>query len=484
MKRLTKTLHALKGFVRSESGSAMPLIGFSVFALLGATGISIDMGRVQMAQSRMTNALDAAGLAAGANANSVNINDEVTKYFYANFPQGYMGTQVQSLTVTAEDNNKKLTLNSSGLVDTTFMKVFGINSVEIEAQSEITRSNMGMELVLVMDTTGAMAEAAGGGQSKIVAAKAAANTLLNILYGSQNTQENLWVGLVPFSHSVNIGTSHSVWTKPDTFNWGPSPSAWMGCVDAREVNGQDTTDTPPLLDGSGVDNRFPKSYWPCDVNYNAWYGTNNNRNNCETTPANQVKYKSPLNTSLGPNKQCSQAVTPLTSLKSTVVNAVSTLTPNGDTHIGIGAVWAWHMLSPTWRGLWGGEMNSSNLPFDYNTPLMNKVVVIMTDGDNTLSNSAHGAYWYLSDNKLGTTNATVAKTKLNERLATVCSNMKANNIMIYTVAFGTNISTTVKNLLKSCATKPEYYFYSPTGADLQASFQQIGDSLANLRISK
>jgi len=174
---------------------------------------------------------------------------------------------------------------------------------------------------------------------------------------------------------------------------------------------------------------------------------------------------------------------PLTASKTTVINAVNALQPSGLTHIGLGASWAYRMLSPRWRTYWGGEMNTNNLPLDYRSPLMNKVVVLMTDGDNTISNTERGSYWYLSSGKLGTTNNGAAVTQLNNRLQTTCSSMKANGVIVYTVAFGTGISTSARTMLQSCATRPEYYFYSPTGADLQNSFRQIGDSLANLRIS-
>ena len=62
--------------------------------------------------------------------------------------------------------------------------------------------------------------------------------------------------------------------------------------------------------------------------------------------------------------------------------------------------------------------------------------------------------------------------------------MKQNGILIYTIALGTDVSTTGQTLLQGCASKPEYYFLSPTTDVLQTSFQQIGDSLANLRISQ
>lgn len=128
-------------------------------------------------------------------------------------------------------------------------------------------------------------------------------------------------------------------------------------------------------------------------------------------------------------------------------------------------------------------MDSNSLPLDYNAPLMNKAVIIMTDGENTMSNSTRTAYWYLSNGRLGTTNQSAAVTALDSRLSQVCTAMKNNNIIVYTVAFN-DPGTNVENLLRNCATQPEFYFDSPNGEELQQAFRMIGDSLSNLRVSK
>lgn len=471
MKRLMQWFKA-NPLLQSEQGSALPLVGLGIFVLLGSTGIAIDMGRAQIVQSRMQNALDAAGLAAGSEVSTTNLNSEVSKYFYANFPDHYLGTDVTSLTATPANDNKIFELNATGTVHTTFMKVFGINTVAVAAHSQVTRASKGMELVLVLDNTGSMANTAGGGVTKIQAVKDATAILLNILYGSNNTVPTLWVGVVPFSQAVNIGTGRGSWTN-GSFTWGTT--SWGGCVDAREPSGRDVTDDPPSVA------LFPKYYWPCDTN-DQWYGTNSSHNNCST--GSGLQYKSGLGSSLGPNKSCPQPVLPMIAEKDAILASVNTMQAVGNTHIDLGMAWGWRMLSPRWRGLWGGEMDSNSLPLDYNQPLMNKVVILMTDGDNTIDNSSHGAYWYLSANHLGTTNSANAVTQLNTRTTNVCASMKAQGILIYTIALGTGFNATSLSMLQNCATKPAYAFTSPTTADLTTAFQQIGDSLANLRISQ
>ena len=465
----------MRSLWKSQSGSAIPIVAVAMMAVIGSAGIAIDMGRVQVVQSRLQNSIDAAGLAAGSVISTENPSTQVNKYFYANYPVGYMGSTITNLVVTPNNDNTELTINATGTVPTSFMRIFGVSQVNIQASSKITRAQRGLELVLVLDVTGSMNDSAGGGVTKMQAAKNASNSLLNILYGTENTSENLWVGLVPFSQAVNIGSSRSTWTTNTALNWGTT--SWGGCVEARETSGRDVTDDPPSVAA------FPKYYWTCHTSYNDWFGTNTDRDNCSTSGT--IRYRSGLGIGLGPNKAC--PATPITSLvaeKNTVVAGINSLTPNGNTHTVLGISWAWRLLSPRWRGIWGAGMNVNGLPLDYNTPLMNKAVVFMTDGDNTIDNSNRGAYGYLSNGRLGTTNQSNAITQLNNRTVTTCGSMKANGIIIYTIAFGTSFSNASRNMLRSCASKPEFYFESPTGSDLQTVFKRIGDSLANLRVSQ
>ena len=499
------SLHALG---QDRGGNVMIVVGLGIFVLLGSLGSAIDMGRAQMAQARLSSALDSAGLAAGGVINSGNVSQVATKYFNANFPSSYMGgvTLAQPISVVENTDKTMLTLTANATVPTTFMGLLGFDTMPISASTEITRAKKGMELVLVMDVTGSMEE-----DNKIGAMKTAAKDLVDILYGDKTTVDNLWIGLVPFSQTVNIGASRTGWVTTDSFNYGTSQT-WKGCVDAREASGRDITDDPPATA------KFPRYFWICDNtatsmrinnkthNYslNGWNGKNSDEYSDDSFDSSKMNcatgsgfgYKTPYKDGTadimhyGPNRYCPSAVTPMTSNKATIVAGINAMTPGGNTHVNLGAVWGWRMLSPRWRTLWGGEMNTNSLPLNYNAPLMNKVIIILTDGENTMSNSARGAYWYLKDNKLGTTSSSTAVTRLNQKLTSVCNSMKVgpnaatpNNIIVYTIAFG-NPGSTIETLLKNCASKPDYFFDSPTNEDLKKAFRIIGDSLANLRVSK
>jgi hypothetical protein len=449
---------------RGERGSVVAAAVFGIIAMTGSAGLAVDIGRAELAQAKLSSALDAAGLAAGSTLQTTDLHDEVMKYLNVNF-NDYLDSTITDVEISVDSTNSIITLEAYGTIDTTFMRYFGFETIPIGATSEITRATSGLELVMVLDNTGSMAG------SSLTSLKDAASELVDILFGSAppvDQDQKLWIGLVPFSQAVNVGNSHTDWLTSNSIsskNWGTT--SWSGCVDARLI-GEDITDTPPSS------KKFEAYYWP-DDSYNDWITTTTKNGKTTTTYT--------INSTKGPNKYCPQAVKRLSDDQSSILASINGMVAVGNTHVSEGAVWGWRMLSPRWRGAWGGDMDSNSLPLDYNTPKMNKAAIIMTDGENTIDNSNRGAYWYLKDGRTGSTNATTAVTRLNQKLTSVCTAMKNNNIIVYTIGFR-NPGSNIESLLKSCATQPDFYFDSPTSDELHKAFRMIGDSLSSLRVSK
>lgn len=469
----------LSRFVNNESGMTLPLLGLSLMTILAFMGLSVDIARLQLVQSRMSFALDAAGLAAGSTFNTTNLTTELNKYMQANFPQNYMGASTPLISSVVSADNTVIDLSASTQMPTVFMGIFGKTTMSLSSTSQITRQASGLEVVMALDNTGSMSG------SKLTALKNAATSLVTILYGSKETVPDLWIGLVPFSQSVNVGTSHQGWINTahyDSLDWGPK--SWDGCVMARYDGNYDTLDTPPESASTQSDASFYAYYTPSTDNrpypYNSYYYTNKNKWITNRSP---LTYTSYFSSTRGPNVYCAQEMTPMSSDKNTILSGINSMAARGMTHINLGAIWAWHMLSPSWRGLWGGDMAADSLPLDYGTDHMNKAAIILTDGQNTMNTYTYTAYEYLSDGNLGTTNSSTAVTKLNDKLLAVCSAMKNNGIYVYTIVLG-NPGTSTKNKMKSCATAENYYFDSPSSSELTSVFNAIADSLSNLRVSQ
>jgi hypothetical protein len=470
-------------WIGDESGMTLPLMAMSMIVITGLTGVAIDTARAQLVQSKLQFSLDSAGLAGGSTVSTAQLNSEVTKYLNTNF-NGYLGAIITSSSASVDSTNTIITLSASARVSTAFMGLFGINDINLSANSEISRAVTGLELVLVLDNTGSMNNSAGAGVTKIQALQSASTTLINSLFASNPQAGKLWVGIVPFSQAVNVGTAHTDWldTAYDTgLNW--RTTSWGGCLDARS-NGLDVTDDPPSA--GSINTLFRQYYWGSDNN-NCWAytQTGSGRHRVTSCLSSGATVGSPLDTSnQGPNLYCSQEVTNMTNVKSTLTSAVSTMVAQGNTVINQGLQWGWNMLSPNWQGKWGGTMNANGLPLNYGTKGMAKAIVLLTDGENTIDNGSHGSYWYLQDNKLGTTGSSAAVTELNNRTLQLCTAMKNKGIYIYAIALGTDVTTASLSMLQSCATAQNYFFNSPSTTQLQGIFNQIGDSLSSLRVSK
>lgn len=445
-----------------RKGSVLPLIGAAFMTVTAAVGVAIDSGRMMLMHSTLQRSIDAGGLSAVARMGSTTLDDDVRKFTAANFNDGYVGATITNLTATMSADKKTLTVDAVATAPTAFMSLFGIHKMSTKAHTVVERQVGGLELALVLDNTGSMK---GSGLTNL---KTATNSLLDILFGDQAVGEKLFVGIVPFSQSVNIGAQHENWLVSrslDRLDWGTT--SWGGCVEAR-LNGGDVTDDTPSS------KPFSPYYWE-DSDSNEWASNGKGKGKGNKKPQ--------LGPSLGPNKNCPIEVTPMTPVKSKLVNAVKAMTAVGNTHINYGAVWGWRMLSPKWRGLWGGDMDSYKLPLDYGTRNMNKAAVIMTDGENTMTSETYTAYGWLDEKRLGTSKSSSAVNELNDRLSTVCTAMKNAGVIVYTIAFNRPGKST-EDLLRNCATQDSFYFNSPSGSDLQNAFQQIGGSLSNLRISR
>jgi len=127
----------------------------------------------------------------------------------------------------------------------------------------------------------------------------------------------------------------------------------------------------------------------------------------------------------------------------------------------------------------------------YGTANTLKIVVLVTDGQNTYTTGYNGGdnsfytgigyEWQnrISDNTGSFTNPVGA---LNDRLATICTNMKAQNIVIYTVPVEVT-DPTIQSLLQNCASLPGNYINVTASSQLAAAFTNIAGSIGHLRIA-
>jgi hypothetical protein len=184
----------------------------------------------------------------------------------------------------------------------------------------------------------------------------------------------------------------------------------------------------------------------------------------------------------GPNQSCTTpSIQPLTSDRSLLEVKVETLIASGNTNVAEGASWAWRVLSPTMPFMEGRS---------YNDRSNKKIMIVMTDGDNFLqarsqhNQSVYAAYGFGSQNRLTSTYSSSAfMYGLNDKTLGACTNAKDQGITVYTVAFGTEISSTGLSLLQSCASSPDHAFVASSESSLINTFQNIARKISKLRVA-
>ncbi len=529
---------ALRRLLVEQRGAVAAIMGLAIIPLFAVVGLAIDTGRGYMLKSKLSYAIDAAGLAGGRAFDTDLREEDIAMFFEANFPTGYMGSELLpgNPIVTFDDANNRIIIEATATLPTRFMSVAGIQEFEVSARTVIQRELQGMELVLVMDNTGSMRS--GG---KIDAMKDAAAELVNILYGDRDEVDDFYVGLVPYAATVNIGSDRTAWlTGYDADDY--EPTTWKGCVEAREYP-NDSNDALPEVESWSpfLWESTLRKYWS-----NGYHGSNNPAVNDANGdgldddgnpfplggdnewdpagPESALKLDNDLyqNEGTGPNLGCPPAITPLVTSKATVLAAIDDMGPwhRGGTMANLGLAWGWRVLSPQWRGRWGGD-TPDELPLDYHAPNMHKVIILLTDGNNEwydwpgtndsdcgnrspykgvpgknsyasspcntyksmFPGADYTAYGRLNEGRLGTTSNSGANAVINDRMLELCEAMKAQDIIMYTITFQVSSATT-QNLYRSCATDADHYFNSPSNSQLEEAFEQIADELSNLRIAE
>lgn len=160
---------------------------------------------------------------------------------------------------------------------------------------------------------------------------------------------------------------------------------------------------------------------------------------------------------------------------------VNTLYPNGNTYHDIGLLWGARLLSPT--GLFASEN-----AFSANGGEIERHMVFMTDGDTVTNNqgyTAHGIGWWdrrQTRANAGPSNALLAGI-VNDRTKALCAAIRAKNITLWVVSFGTGVSAEAQALLRSCAS-PNRFYVAYDSAALISNFQQIADEISQLRLTR
>ena len=168
------------------------------------------------------------------------------------------------------------------------------------------------------------------------------------------------------------------------------------------------------------------------------------------------------------SSSCPSTISDLTSVKTDLTNQINSMFASGDTYIPAGLTWGKRLLSNV-APYSTAVTNATAIAED-----TKRAIVLMTDGENQRSAEVPGnATHWGSD-----------IDQANDWTTEVCNNIKNDDVILYTVTFGTALDADIKTLVEDCATSPGHYFHAVTAADLVEAFADVSEQLTGLYLSK
>lgn len=211
----------------------------------------------------------------------------------------------------------------------------------------------------------------------------------------------------------------------------------------------------------------------------------------------------------GPNRGCPTPIVPLTSDEGVVQTNIAAMRhwSGGGTNQAEGLAWGWRVLSPT-PPFTEGE------PFNAARDNVRKVIVLMSDGENTnvgsdvVMSSDYSAYNHLGlwrdyagggllnqliggilrgilppQYRRNITSSQSYVSYVNNRERQLCTNIKNTGIEIYTVIFRETDAAT-EQLMRQCASGNDHFFRADNAAELSRAFDAIGTGIGALRLTR
>lgn len=484
---MPKTL--VKSFAQSRRGNFAMMFAFTAVPMLAAVGLVVDYSVMSNKQSELQNAVDSAVLLAGDyywETGTLPSKAYVDHLLNTNFDGDSQTTQLR---MTADQE-----IYLEARTKTTGFLLHRFNGSGFDQRADATvpiSEDHDVEVALVLDTTGSMAV-----DGKMTALKSVAADFVDKVLNAAppSDPDAVKIGLVPFADYVNVGVSRrsEPWldVPPDIVNTTCSmqkdlisksgcsttttnhPRSWVpeSCWPASFSDGVQTSpagcrdgywrDAYTSSSETCTNYEYGPEYEVCNTTVTTWHGCVGSR-----APALNVRdqaYSVQVPGLLG--LICTQEVEPLTNNKSVLTSKINSFGNARETYVGTGVSWGYRMLS-------------RKAPFTEGNPYgdeTKKFLIVMSDGDNTRAPETGGDMKYHTNSD---------KDYANSQTAKACKEARDEDIIIYSIAFGTTITAEGKATLEDCAGVPTQYFVASDAAALRRAFDTIAREIFQLKLT-
>jgi len=349
----------LFAFRRDENGailllSLMLFVGMVVFG-----GLAVDLANHERTRTTFQTHLDNAVLAAASLSQALTPEETVMSYM-TSAGLDASGVEVETSTETIGNIVVGRTVYASmdESIGTYFFRFFNYDTLEMKIESQATERVEDIEISLVLDVSGSMGWWSSDGSGiKINALKTAASDFVDAVL-SEAEEGRVSISIIPYAQKVNVGAD-----LLRQYN-ATQEHSYSNCVDFSSQDFNSLAVYPETqIQRTGHFRSSNRSY-PNQGNktYGNWV--------CRTDPGFKI--------------------TPLSSSATDLKADIQNLYPDGTTSIEIGAKWGLALLDPSAQEpvsalVSEGLVHSAfrGRPHPHNADNNMKVLIIMTDGENT-----------------------------------------------------------------------------------------------------
>lgn len=366
-------------FATDESGTMTFFAMMMILMIIMMSGMAVDLMRYERMRVAIQNTNDEAVLAA-ANLNQSEDPETVVRDYFA---KAGMTNYLQSVTVTEATNLKNVTATTAATLPTYFMRVSGIDDLNTTGVSTAEQSIGNVEIAMALDNSGSMSQQAVSGSyqqcttkrnysgtyqscktvytytTKIAALITAANQFVDQMF-TQVEPGALTMSILPYDSHLDIGNLMGYLNVSNE-------NTVAKCIDFQAADFNTTAISPTaLLQRSG--------------NFDGWDTGSSMSPEC-----NSSSYRDAIAYSAD---------------KTALHNTINNLQAGGNTSIDTGVKWAAATLDPSFQPVVTAMINNGALdagfagrPAAYSDHTFMKVLIVMSDGENTTRLQLNPGYY-------------------------------------------------------------------------------------------
>ncbi len=537
MRALLTSLRQFLSGSRSRAGNVAVIFGIAIVPIIGAVGAAVDYSTANSNRTSMQKALDSTALALAKlmPLSQAELNTKGWQLFSASIGHVNVNLPQANLVITTPTVGK-IHLEATGHYTPQISGVIGIQTFPIRTRTEVQWGMKKLELALVLDVTGSMAE-----QNRMVELKKATKSLLTTLKNAAKQPDDVKISLIPFAGQVNINKNNVNASWLDWSEWEAQPAVmanWINnnkttweqtgpgssCPFTNNAHGFRCSAGPASTSNDSVVNNVPSSgtnkglicpskHATASVNIGRYYNGcyNSTEKTRQISSGSNASCGNTVNCSCsgsGSNRKCTQTYYEhswVKNARSTWDGCVRDRQQNHDVADTLPTSTATYFqpfqnfycppsllaLTNDWTALNNkvddlDSLGATNITIGLIWGLHSLTTTLPLTEANTTEPQLTRAIILMTDgdNTINRWNGVGTDpnqcTGCDARTTLACNSVKASGIRLYTVRLIDGNAT----LLRNCASDPSMYFEVQTASQLNAVFNAIGGELASLHLSQ